>query len=122
MTEENENDDNITLGEIEKATQFKGELNYELILSKQINRIAIYREVNIKQYASSIDTLIIMLAKDLRREAKKERDRLGLILGDYDNMNKDRQRKYDDLWIYVNDLLEDNKLIFKKASFARGHA
>ena len=118
MSEEHEDD--ISLSDIEQETKYKGELHYELILGRQINRIAIFREVNIKQYASAIDTLIIMLPKDLRRTAKQKREKLDLKIVDYNGINDEKQGKYDELWETVNVSLDDRGLFFKTASFKRG--
>lgn len=74
-----ETDDDLTIIDVEKATQYKDKLNYQIILGKQINRIAIYRDINIKQYASSIDTFITMLDPDeISPVVKKKREQLGL--------------------------------------------
>jgi hypothetical protein len=115
--------DDLTIGDIEKATQFKDSLNYQILLGKQINRIAIYRDINIKQYASSIDTFIIMLDPDeIYPAVKKKRDALGLELCNYDGMNIDKQKKYDELWVFIHKQLKDHGLIFRSSSFEHGTA
>lgn len=116
-----EEDDGLTIGDIEKATQFKDSLNYQIILAKQINRIAIYRDVNIKQYASSVDTLIIMLDPDeIYPPVKKKRDSLGLEPCNYDGMNPEKQKKYDELWIFIHKQLKMHGLIFKTSNLDHG--
>jgi hypothetical protein len=115
-----EDDDDVSLSDFEHATRFKSELNYELILGKQINRCAMYRDVNIKQYASSIDTLINMLPDELRTNARKKREKLGLTKANYDGMTSEKLILWDDLWIFINKDLEDHNLIFRTSSFERG--
>ena len=119
MTEEA--DDDLTITDVEKFTQFKDSLNYQIILGKQINRIAIYRDVNIKQYASSLDTFIIMLDPDeIYPAVKRKRDQLGLEPCNYDSMNIEKQKKYDELWVFIHKQLKDHGLIFKSSNFERG--
>jgi len=118
MTEEE--DDDLKLSDFEHSTRFKSELNYELILGKQINRCAMYRDVNIKQYASSIDTLINMLPTELRNNARKKRDKLGLAKANYDGMTSDKLQLWDELSTFINQDLEDHNLIFRTSSFERG--
>lgn len=73
-----------------------------------------------KQFAGAIDTLSLMLMKELRQQIDKKRKELGLIEGCYDGMTAERIVLYDKLWTFINELLEDNDLIFKKSSFERG--
>ena len=115
-----EDDNEITPSDYEHAAKFKGELNYELILGKQINRVAMFRDTNIKQYASSIDTLVIMLAEELRANARKKQQKLGISPSVYEGMNNDKMRLWDELWTFINQDLEDHNLIFKTASFEIG--
>jgi len=119
MTKEDDDDD-LTLADLDHSTRFKSELNYELILGKQINRVAMYRDVNIKQYASSIDTLIIMLPGELRNNARKMQSKLLIEKGSYDGMNTERLKQWDELWTFINGDLEDHDLIFKTASYEVG--
>lgn len=115
-----EDNDTFSVRDMEQAMIYKDSLNYQLILGKQIDRIARFRDMNLKQYASSIDTLIIMLSKDMRGQAINKRNTLGLKAGDYDGMNIIKQSKYDELWITVNNILENNSLIFKTRSYEHG--
>jgi hypothetical protein len=113
-------DDDITPQDFEHASKFKSELNYELILGKQINRVALFRDINIKQYASSIDTLIIMLPEELRNNARKMQTKLGIEPSNYDGMNSEKLKKWDELWTFINLDLEDHNLIFKTSTFEVG--
>jgi len=115
-----EEDETFSVRDIERAAIYKDNLNYQLILGKQIDRIARFRDMSLKQYASSIDTLIIMMAKDMRGPAIKKRNDTGLKPGDYDNMNQEKQNRYDELWIYVNNMLEDHGMIFRTQQFDHG--
>lgn len=87
-------------------------INYENILANQINRIAERRSnKEIEKYEESVDTLIFMLPLKIRKDAlkyKKDHDiKYGISATD--------KAKYDDLWQYVNELMENSKpsLIFK---------
>lgn len=117
-----ETDDDLTIIDVEKATQYKDKLNYQIILGKQINRIAIYRDINIKQYASSIDTFITMLDPDeISPVVKKKREQLGLESCNYNGMNEEKQKKYDELLIFILKRLKDHGLIFPSSNIERGN-
>ena len=89
---------------------FRGELNYETLLSSQINRIAASRAMDLMVYQLNVDTLVFMLPNELRSKLlqyRKERD----LRPRPDEANRE---KYDEFWIEVNRTLEqDGNLIFK---------
>lgn len=115
-----EKNDDLTPSEIEAAVQYKGEMNQELLLMKQMNRIAVFREINDKQYAGAVDNLGLMVMKDLRSQVDKKRSQLGLTLGSYNGMNEEKKVLYDKLWVSIMDILEDSNIIYRKSSFGRG--
>lgn len=99
---------------------YRGAINYESILGNQITRVAVFRDTNIKQYASSIETLIFMCPKAIRNTAIKKRDELKLSSCEYDSITPDRMKLYDGLWRFVNEELENRDLIFKTKTFEIG--
>jgi len=101
---------------------YRGVINYEGILSTHINRIASFRDQSPKKYISSIETFILMCPITIRNKGLKRLSELGLIRGRYnEKTGEDHMIMYDDLWIYVNELLEKDNLIFKTGSFEIGH-
>jgi hypothetical protein len=100
--------------------EYKDKINYEAILAAQINRMAMYRDTNLKQYASSVESFALMCPPNITGEAFKKMESLELHRGDYDSMNNEKLIKYDDLWIKINDLLKQEGLIFKQSSYEIG--
>ena len=104
-----------------KRDRYKGVVNYEAILGSHINRIATYRDIDPKKYASSVETFILMCPDDIRQDCIKQIQRLGLKKATYDNMNSNKMILYDELWSYVNERLERKaNLIFKTAEYEVG--
>jgi len=96
-----------------KKEKYQQSIRYEDIIAGHISAIAKYRDEKTKQYASSVETLILMCPKEIRKDGFKKMEELKIIRCDYDNINNDKKRQYDDLWQYINELLEDQNLIFK---------
>jgi len=107
---------------LSKRDYYKGIIEYEGILSTHITHIAQYRDRNLKQYASSIETFVLMCPKGIRDKGLKKLTELGLKRCEYEGIATSRMRLYDDLWVFVNELLEDSNLIFKTGSFEIGRA
>ena len=103
-----------------KRKEFKDRINYEAILAAQINRMAMYRDTNLKQYASSVESFILMLPPSISEQAMDELDRLGLTRGEYNSMTIDKLVLYDKLWAITNVLLKNEGLIFKQSSYEIG--
>ena len=101
--------------------EYRGMLNYEAILSAHIQKLMQYRDSNPTLYCSSIETLIIHCPKQIRMKAFKRLTSLGLVRGHYQKVNEEKQLVYDDLLIYVNELLEEANLIFRTGTFEKGH-
>jgi hypothetical protein len=102
-------------------SSYSGLINQEGILVAHINHMSVYRDSNINQYASSIETFIIMCPKNIRDEAMKKLTVLGLKRGGCMKISDKDQLAYDDLWIFTNELLEKNNLIFRTGTFEIGH-
>jgi hypothetical protein len=101
--------------------EYRGMLNYEAILGGHIQKIMQYRDTNPKQYCSSIETLIIHCPRQIRDKAFVMLQSLGLTRGHYLSINESRLLIYDDLLIYINELLENANLIFRTGTFEIGH-
>lgn len=93
---------------------FKTQLDAEALLLMHMNRIAIYRDTNAKQYCSSVETLILLCPRYVRdKSLEKVRD-MGLRRGDYGNITEEKKIQYDDLLIFINELLEKQRMIWRK--------
>lgn len=93
----------------EVRSKFQHKLDYENVILQQMGRIAQYRSSkDIIHYQSSIDTLVIMLPVVLRDKvlAFKKENKISF------HINNEGKEKYDLLWEYINQLLEENNLIF----------
>lgn len=89
------------------------QLNYEAALTGQINRIARFRsESMLKDYINGVETLRMMLPSDMRTKVAKYKQKNG-ITNPNGGISHDLVQKYDELWMYCNELLEKGDLIFK---------
>lgn len=105
-----------------RKESYRGVINYENILGGQITRAAVYRDIDVKKYASSIETYLLMCPPDICDEAILRLSEIGLVRCEYDNMNSKKQLLYDDLWRFINrKLKEETNLIFKTGSFEVGY-
>ena len=105
-----------------KQSHYKGVINYEAILGGQITRVALYRDTNLKRYASAVETYALMCPPDIAEKAIKHLSELGLTRCEYEGMNKQKEVLYDDLFLFINDTLKnDANLIFKTSVFETGH-
>jgi len=102
-------------------SDYRGALNYEGVLAGHIQKIMQYRDTDMKRYCSSVETLIIFSPRNIRTNALEKLISIGLKRGSYNGITEDKQLLYDDLLIYINELLEENNLIFKTGSFEVGH-
>lgn len=104
-----------------KKDYYRGIINYEQILGTHITKMSQYRDSNLKQYCSSVETYILMCPKGIRDKSMLKLKELGLTRGIYHSVTDERLSLYDDLWIFVNELLESEDLIFKTGRFEIGH-
>lgn len=95
---------------------YKGQLDAEGLLLMHMNRIAIYRDTDIKRYCSSIETFILICPRNVRERAIEYLKSLGLIRGHYGAVTEETLIRYDDLLIFVNEQLEKQRMIWKKRS------
>ena len=96
---------------------YKQPLNYENgVLLPLVRDIAYWRVMNPKACQSGIQTLCLMLPKDLRNQALKFWNK-GTI---YEDLTGDGKKDFDDLLVYILELLEKNNICFPKLSFHTG--
>lgn len=106
---------------IDRERYYRNELPAEQLLLNHMIRVAIFRDKELKKYASSLDTLVLLLPIKIKLESKKKRKELGIVPGDYDGMTPQKEILYDSLLDFIIQELESEDIIWKKAGFAKGH-
>jgi len=97
---------------------YRQPLNYENgVLLPLIRDIAYWRVTTPKAYQNGCQTLCLLLPKDLRNQALKFWNR-GTI---HEDLTGDGKKDFDDLFVYLLELLEDNNICFPKISYEVGH-
>jgi len=90
--------------------QYYKQVNYENVLSAQLNRIAdFYTKRNFGGFVSGVDALVIMMPSDMRKKALDFKKDHSITQG----QSESNVKVYCDLWMYCNQLLEEGNLIFK---------
>ena len=95
---------------------YKGQLDVEGLLLMHMNRIAIYRDTDIKRYCSGVETFILVCPRNVREKALDYLKSIGLTRGHYSAVTEEILIKYDDLLIYIHEQLEKQHMIWKKRS------
>jgi hypothetical protein len=95
---------------------FKNQLDVEGLLLMHMNRIAMYRDTDIKRYCSGVETLILLCPRNIREKVFQFMDEQKMIRGKYDAVTEERLVIYDDLHIFINEQLEKNHMIWKTRS------
>lgn len=96
----------------QRQERYKGFINYEGLLNQQINRIAEHLSAKkMELFEISVDTLIYMFPLDLRNKALKYKKEHNI---EYD-LSLNGVQAYVRLWLFCNELLEKNNLIFKSS-------
>jgi len=96
---------------------FRQPLNYENgVLLPLIRDIAYWRVSNVKAYETGIQTLMLLLPKDLRTNVITFWNK-GTI---YEDLTGDGKKDFDDLFVYILQILEDNNICFPKISYREG--
>lgn len=104
--------------ETESRRIFRQPLNYENgVLLPLIRDIAYWRVADIKSYESGIQTLMILLPSDLRVNVFDFWNHGST----HEDLTKDGKKDFDDLFIHILKLLEDNNICFPKISYDIGH-
>jgi len=93
---------------------FKSQLDAESLLLMHMNRIAMYRDTDMKRYCSAVETLILMCPRNIRDRGLDHMQELNLLRGDYLSINDSKRVVYDDLLIFINEQLEKQRMIWKK--------
>ena len=92
-------------------------LSYENgVLLPKIRDISLWRDTDDKAYESGVMTLSLLLPKELRAKA------LDFCKGNTitEDLTGDGKRDFDDLFVYVLQLLEDYNICFPKLTFKEG--
>ena len=95
---------------------FKNQLDAESLLLTHLNRVSVFRDVNIKSYCSSVETLVLMTPRKIRDKAMDYMAENKVEHGNYENITRERLLMYDRLLVFVNTLLEKDRMIWKKRS------
>lgn len=96
---------------------YKGQVDAEGLLLTHLNRVCQFRDNNLKQYCSSIETLILVCPKKVRERGLLYMDEHKLPHGEYSNITTDKLKDYDALLSFIAEQLETKeKMIWKKRS------
>lgn len=103
--------------DIEPKRVYRQPLNYENgVLLPLIRDIAYWRVTSPKACQSGIQTLCLMLPKALRTQALSFWKH-GSI---HEDLTGDGKKDFDDLLVFVLEMLENNNICFPKLSFKEG--
>lgn len=94
------------------AGEFKGKLDAEGLLILHLNRLAVYRDTDWKRYCSGVETFILMTPRKIREKGLGKLTELGLRRGSYGSITDDKLVLYDDLYIFVSELIEKHHMIW----------
>jgi len=108
------NNDDVVVG---SKRVYRQPLNYENgVILPLIRDIAYWRVSNPKSYQNGVLTLCLLLPRDLRNNALKFWNR-GTV---HEDLTCDGKRDFDDLFVYVLELLEMNNICFPRISYHEG--
>ena len=97
---------------------YRQPLNYENgVILPIIRDIAYWRVMSPKACQSGIQTLCLLLPKDLRKHALEFWKHDNLI---HEDLTRDGMKEFDDFFSFILVLLEDNNICFPKISFKEG--
>lgn len=104
--------------EIDSKRIFRQPLNYENgVILKKIIDISLWRDTDLKAYESGVQTLALLLPKDLRKQA--------LVFWNNDTVKEDLtmdgKKDFDDYFVHILELLEDHNIAFPKIRYEVGH-
>jgi len=96
---------------------YRQPLNYENgVLLPLIRDIAYWRVTNVKAYENGIQTLMLLLPDELRNQVINFWNK-GSI---YQDLTGDGKKDFDDLYVYILQILENNNICFPKISYEIG--
>lgn len=97
---------------------FRQPINYENgVLLTKIRDISQWRDTDIKAYESAVVTFALLLPGDLRKKALEFWNH-GTV---HEDLTMDGKKDFDDLFVYILQLLEDHNICFPKITFQLGH-
>jgi len=96
-----------------KEFKYQQGLAYENVLTNFIGYIANLRVNDPRKYAAGVETFILMCPNDIRQQGFERLENNGLSRGNYQHISTERMLLYDDLWVFINNVLEENNMIFK---------
>lgn len=102
-------------------SNYRGEFNYEMLLTGHARDIMKYSDNDWKLFCSSVENFIKWCPEEIRNKGFKKLNELGLHRRQYTHVTPEMIVLYDDLLIYVNELLEQRNIIFKTGTFEIGH-
>jgi len=96
---------------------YRQPLNYENgVLLPKIREISFWRDTNIKAYESGVLTLTLLLPDDIRKDALKFWNHgTG-----HEDLTMDGKKDFDDLFVYILQLLQDKNICFPKITYREG--
>jgi len=97
---------------------FRQPLNYESgVILPKIRDISLWRDTDIKLYESGVITLALLLPKELRSLA------LDFVKDNTikEDLTGDGKKDFDNMFVYIMILLEDNNLVLPSITFDLGH-
>ena len=101
--------------EYTKTFKFQEGLNYEAVLTRMIGDIALWRVKDPRMYACGVETLILMCDSEMHEKGMEQLVKLGLRRCEYQSINNEKMRLYDDLWRFMLQEFEKRNLIFRKS-------
>ena len=97
---------------------YRQPINYENgVLLPKLRDLSLWRDTDLKAYESGVITLALFLPKELRTEA------LSFFHNDTvkEDLTGDGKKDFDDILVFVLQLLEDNGIAFPRSRFDTGH-
>ena len=100
-----------------KKRIYRRGIEYEaVVLLAKIRDVSVWRDTNTKAFQSGVLTLAMLLPKELR---KKSLDWWKHDTG-HEDLSMDGKIDFDDLFIYILQLLEDHELCFPTVRYHEG--
>ena len=101
---------------------YRQPLNYENgVLLPKIRDISLWRDTNIKAYESGVITLALLLPSDIRTVALAWWKKIKDHGTDHEDLTMDGKIDFDDLFVKILQLLEENNICFPKISYEVGN-
>jgi len=96
-----------------RTRRFQEGLSYEQVMTSFMGSIAKWRVYDPRQYAASVETLILMCPQEITEKGQKRLSELGLMPCDYQHISTGKMQLYDKLWLFMKQLLEKDNLIYR---------